>query len=92
MNRSWPEAFAELDAADRRAPLGAEDLERLAEAAMLSGQDARALELLQRAHNAFLDSGNPERAAENALRLAMSLLNAGRAAQAASANRQEGCA
>jgi DNA-binding NarL/FixJ family response regulator len=82
MNRSWPEAFAELDAADKKAPLGADDLQRLAEAAMLSGEDGRVPELLLRAHNAFLNARSPERAAENALRLAMFLLNAGQVAQA----------
>lgn len=82
MNRSWPEVFAELDAADARTPLGADDLERLAEAAMLSGEDGRVSELLQRAHHAFVNAGNPERAAENALRLAMFMLNAGQVAQA----------
>ena len=82
MTRSWSETFAELDAADRTTRLGAEDLERLAEAAMLCGEDGRVAELLQRAHNAFLNESNPERAALNAIRLALSLLNAGQLAQA----------
>src|SRR5215472_16886263 len=82
MTVSWAETFAELDAADRTTPLGAEDLARLAEAAMLSGQDARVGELLQRTHNAFLGAGDPEQASEAALRLAMFLLNAGQVAQA----------
>ncbi|HEX2681027.1 MAG TPA: hypothetical protein VHQ03_07020, partial [Candidatus Dormibacteraeota bacterium] len=82
MSVDWAQTYTELDAADRRAPLGPEDLLRLAEAAMLSGEDARVVELLQRTHNAFLDAGDPERAAEAALRLAMFLLNTGQAAQA----------
>ena len=82
MTTSWPEVFAELDAADRRAPLSAEDLEKFAEAAVLSGEDTRAGELLQRAYNAFLDASNPEGAARNGIRLALSLLNAGQTAQA----------
>ena len=82
MSTSWSKVFADLDAADRRAPLGAEDLERFAEAAMLSGEDSRVSELLQRAHNSFLDTGNPEGAARNGIRLALSLLNAGQTAQA----------
>lgn len=82
MSLSWADAYAELDAEDRRTPLTPENLERLAMAATLSGQDARVPELLQRTHNAFLAAGNLERAARWALILAMFLLNNGQAAQA----------
>jgi ATP/maltotriose-dependent transcriptional regulator MalT len=81
MSVSWSEVFAELKAADQQAPLGPEDLERLAEAAMLSGHDVQAGDLLQRAHNAFLNAGDPEGAARNAIRLALFLFNAGQLAQ-----------
>ena len=57
MNFSWPETFARLNAADQKAPLGADDLERLAEAATLSGEEAGVAALPQRAHNAFLAAG-----------------------------------
>lgn len=82
MGISWDDEYAALDAEDRRTPLTAENLERLAMAATLSGQDARVPELLQRTHNAFLAAGNPERAARWAVILSMFLLNNGQAAQA----------
>ena len=37
--RAWADAFAQLSAADREAPLEPEDLERLAMAAYLLGRD-----------------------------------------------------
>lgn len=83
MDRSWANGFAELDAADRKAPLGVEDLERLAAAALLSGQEARVTELMVRTHNASLGAGDQERAALWATRLGLFLLNAGQPAQAA---------
>ncbi|TAN33938.1 DNA-binding response regulator [bacterium] len=79
---SWAEAFSDLVAADNREPLGAEDLELLSTAALLSGQDAQGFALMQRTHNAFLGRGDLERAALWAVRLGMWLLNAGQAAQA----------
>lgn len=79
---SWTEAFSYLLAADKGSPLGADDLELLSLAAVLSGQDVLAPDLMQRTHNAFLAGGNRERAALWAIRLGMSLLNAGHAAQA----------
>ncbi len=79
---SWTEAFRYLLAADQRSALGAEDLELLSVAALLSGHDLLAPDMMQRTHNAFLTGGNKERAALWATRLGMSLLNAGQVAQA----------
>lgn len=79
---AWGEAFTHLQAADEQAGLGAEDLELLATAAMLSGQETMVAPLIQRTHNAFLNADDPERAALWAVRLAMSLLNSGQTAQA----------
>ena len=79
---SWTEAFTHLLAADAQVRLGAEDLELLATAAMLSGQETLLADLMQRTHNAFLNTGDPERAALWATRLAMWLLNVGQVAQA----------
>jgi hypothetical protein len=47
--RAWSAAFEQLSAADREAPLGAEDLERLALAAHLTGREAERVDLLARA-------------------------------------------
>ncbi len=82
MNVSWREEFAELKAADQKAPLDAEGLVRLATAAMLAGEETQFAALLQRAHNAFLNERKPEQAARAAINLAMFQLNAGQAAQA----------
>ena len=78
----WTEAFSYLLAADEQSPLGPDDLELLSLAALLSGQDLLAPDLMKRTHNAFLTAGKRERAALWATRLGMSLLNAGQAAQA----------
>ena len=79
---SWAEAFIHLSAADQRARLSPEDLEKLAVAALLSGQEPLVAGLMQRTHNVFLNAGDLERAALWAIRLGMWLLNAGQAAQA----------
>ena len=79
---SWAEAFTHLWAADKGARLGADDLELLAAAALLSGQETLVADLMQRTHNAFLNARDPDRAALWAIRLGMWLLNAGQAAQA----------
>ena len=55
--RAWQEAFVHLSAEDGCAPLGLEDLERLAVAAHLAGQDAESVAVWGRAHRAALDGG-----------------------------------
>ena len=60
--RAWADAFAQLSAADREAPLEAEDLERLATAAYLIGRDDDGADAGARAHHAFLRLGSVERA------------------------------
>lgn len=82
MNVSWREEFAELKAADQKAPLDAEGLMRLATTAMMAGEETQFTALMQRAHNAFLNERKPEQAARAAINLAMFQLNAGQAAQA----------
>jgi DNA-binding CsgD family transcriptional regulator len=61
--REWKIAFQLLAGADRAQPLGAEDLERLAWSAALSGQDAEMVKALERAHQLHVDAGQPLRAA-----------------------------
>jgi len=55
--RAWRDAFESLSSADRRDPLGAEDLEQLATSAAMLGRDDDYLALLERAHHAYLDAG-----------------------------------
>ncbi len=79
--RAWADAFQKLSAADREAPLTAEDLERLAIAAYLVGRDADRDDSLARAHQGWLRLGDAERAARCAFWLAFGLLNQGELAR-----------
>src|SRR5678815_4993249 len=70
---AWSEAYEQLLAADRAAPLEPEDLERLSAAAFLVGEEAASIDTLTRAHQGFLERGNPIAAARNAVRLAFTM-------------------
>jgi DNA-binding CsgD family transcriptional regulator len=70
---AWSDAYASLVAADAAAPLDPEDLDRLAAAAYLIGQDETSVQAYTRAHRGFLDRGNPIRAARSAFWLAFTL-------------------
>jgi len=70
---AWSEARDLLTQADREAPLEPEDLERLAAAAFLVGDDASSIDALTRAHHGFLGRSDPIAAARNAVRLAFTL-------------------
>ena len=72
---AWSEAYEQLLAADAKAPLDAEDLERLAAAAFLVGEDAASIDALTRAHHAFLDRSDAIAAARNAVRLAFTMFD-----------------
>jgi DNA-binding NarL/FixJ family response regulator len=80
--QAWNTAFSHLSAADREAPLDAEDLQRLATAAHLSGREVSSLELLARAHRSFLNAGEPQRAARCAIWLCLTTMYSGEMAQA----------
>lgn len=80
--RAWSDAYDQLTAADREAPLGADDVERLAQTAYLSGREAECEELLARAHHEFLAVGEVERAARCAFWLAYGLIARGEHARA----------
>ena len=80
--RAWAESYRLLQAADREAPLDAEDLERLAIAAHLVGRDDECETVTARAHQAFLDRGDREGAARAAFWLAFALLARGAMAPA----------
>ena len=80
--KAWAEAYRLFAAADRGEPLAAEDLERLATAAYLTGRDAESEAFRTRAHQAFLDRGDGEAAARSASWLAFGLLQRGAVAPA----------
>ena len=73
--RSWAESYRLLHAADREAPLDADDLERLAIAAYLVGRDDECEAVTARAHQAFLDRGDGEGAARVRARHALERVN-----------------
>ena len=70
---SWSETYHALIAADSAAPLEPEDLERLAAAANLVGEDATCIDALTRAHHGFLERADAIAAARNAVRLAFTM-------------------
>src|SRR4030095_3742233 len=72
---SWSEAYEQLQAADAVAPLEAEDLERLAAAAFLVGEDAASIDALTRAHHGFLERSDAIAAARNAVRVAFTMFD-----------------
>ena len=80
--KAWADACRLFEAADREAPLGPDDLERLATAAYLVGRDDESEAFWARAHQTFLDRGDPEGAARSAGRLAFGLLQRGARAPA----------
>lgn len=75
--RAWADSYAYLSTADRETRLEAEDLERLAYAAYLTGRDTDSEDALTRAHQASLGRGDRERAARCAFWLAFGFLNKG---------------
>ena len=79
----WKVEYAALSAADADGGLSAEDLERLAVAAFLIGNDAEVAALRERAHDAYLERGLVERAAECGFWLGFHLDLRGEVAQAA---------
>lgn len=79
--QAWGEAYAQFLAADGKAPLEAEDLERLAVVAYLTGRDSDSAEVWARAHHACLRLGDPARAARCAFWLGLALLLGGEEAR-----------
>jgi DNA-binding CsgD family transcriptional regulator len=80
--RAWSDAHQSLRLADRDAPLGAGDLERLAVSAFLVGCDDEFLLALERAHHAWLLGGEGVRAARGAFWLGLVLLLRGETGRA----------
>jgi DNA-binding CsgD family transcriptional regulator len=71
---AWGDAYAQLLAADREAPLEPEDLERLAVSAYLIGRDGDSAEVWARGYHACLRLGDVARAARCAFWLGFGLL------------------
>jgi class 3 adenylate cyclase len=61
--RRWSDAYELLKVADGEQPLGPDDLELLAEAAMWTVDPVEAIPYFERAYAGHLDAGNPRRAA-----------------------------
>lgn len=72
--RAWAKARELLERADLDAPLGAEDLERLATASYLVGRERDFLHCLERAHQAHQEAGAGARAARCAFWLGLRLM------------------
>jgi DNA-binding CsgD family transcriptional regulator/tetratricopeptide (TPR) repeat protein len=80
--RAWTDAHRSLSLSDARAPLGAEDLERLATAAYMLGRDDEQVDALERAHQAHLDAGDALRAVRCAFWLGIGLMLRGQLGRA----------
>ena len=78
---AWREAYEHLTAADRAAPLGGADLERLAVAAYLTGNDDERFAVMERAHLVHRDAGSTADAARSAFWLGMGYLDRGETSQ-----------
>ena len=81
--RTWAEAYRLLSELGRDTPLASDDLERLASAAYLIGNDEEAETAWARAHQGYLDRGDADGAARSASWLAFGLLQRGARAPAA---------
>ena len=71
--RAWQDAYTALAAADRMAPLGASDVERLAWAGALTGRGDDVVRMLERLFEAHAAAGRHARAARAAFWLSMRL-------------------
>lgn len=80
--RAWGDAHAALSRANARSPLDADDVERLAWAAALTGHHDDSLAAFERLHQLRLDADEPLRAARAAFWMAMRLTSFGEYAQA----------
>jgi DNA-binding CsgD family transcriptional regulator len=72
--REWTDAYESLSLADRAAPLGAEDLERLATSAYMLGRDDEYVSGLERAHLLYLHGGEVLRAVRCAFWMGINLM------------------
>jgi DNA-binding CsgD family transcriptional regulator len=80
--RAWGEAYRRFSLADEGTPLSADDLERLAWAAALSGQNEAMIRVLDRLYQLQIEAGATLSAARTAFWLCMRLFSLGEAGQA----------
>ena len=80
--QNWRQAYELLSVADGESSLQPADLERLATAAYLVGEDAHAAANWTRVHHDLIDEGHVERAARWGFWLSLHMLLAGQMAQA----------
>jgi DNA-binding CsgD family transcriptional regulator len=80
--RAWRDAYEALSQASTVGPLAADDTERLAWSAILTGHDEPALEAFERLHQLRLDAGENQPAARAAFWLAMRAMVLGQSARA----------
>jgi len=80
--RKWADAYERFAAADREHPLSAEDLERLAWSAGLTGRDEEMIKAHERLHAHHLEMGAPLRAVRSAFWIALRLMSMGERARA----------
>ena len=80
--RAWGDAYDAFSEANAAGPLDADDVERLAWSAILSGRDESAVETFERLHQLRLDAGEPLGAARAAFWLALRLTSLGEMARA----------
>lgn len=71
---AWGDAYHALLSADQAAPLGVEDLDRLAAAAYLTGRDGEFQRILERLYSIHVESGDRAHAARCAFWLAITFL------------------
>jgi len=71
--RAWTDSYDSLSAADRVAPLEAEDVELLATSAYMLGADTAYVAALERAHHAYLERKQGRPAARAAFWIAINL-------------------
>ena len=69
--RAWQDAYDALSLASAAGPLDADDVERLAWSAILTGRDEPALDVFERLHQLRLDAGEDRQAARAAFWLAL---------------------
>jgi DNA-binding NarL/FixJ family response regulator len=79
--QAWAAAFADLSAADADSALGPEDIDHLAVAAHLIGNDEGCIDLWTRAHHEFLGRGEVERALRCCFWLGLCLMMQGEPAR-----------
>jgi DNA-binding NarL/FixJ family response regulator len=79
---AWEDAHQRLADADRRGPLGAEELELLATCAYMLGREEEYFDVLERAHRGHLEAGAPLRAARCGFWIGVNLAVRGKAGRA----------